>query len=471
MLEVSEPTETSRNDGALAGLVHGGNPSPGQASAGSSLESNGYVTIAAAPPTYGDFMPQEPRTLEEARLSSSDVEGLVLKLMLARGDLTGREVMEHIKLPFVMIERSLREMRHDQLLVYRNAAPMNDYLYQLTEIGRERAKRLMADCAYCGTAPVSLQDYIASVQAQSLTNQHPTHEDLRRAFDDLLISPDQLARLGPAINSGNGLFLYGAPGNGKTSIAERLTKCFGQIIWIPRALGVDGEIIRLFDPLNHEELALERPLALYDQSRIDQRWVRIRRPTIVAGGELTMENLEVTKNSATGISEASMQLKSNCGVLVIDDFGRQRISIEQLLNRWIVPLEKRYDYLNLANGKKIQVPFDQLLVFATNLEPRDLVNEAFLRRIPYKVQVHDPGEEEFRQLFAILCEKLNIPYQQAPIDYLIQRHYRDAGRPFRWCQPRDLLIQVRNHCYYQGIPAELADEHFDLAVETYFTML
>jgi hypothetical protein len=459
------------HDAVLNGLVQRVNRLAGEGAASRSVMSDGYIPIAEAPPTYGDFVPQEPQTLQETSLSNSDVEALVLKLMLARGNLTGRDVMDHIKLPFVMIERAMREMRHDQLVVYRNSAPMNDYLYQLTDIGRERAKRLTEHCSYFGAAPVSLQDYIACVQAQSLTKQHPTRDDLRRAFDDLLISPDRLARLGPAINSGNGLFLYGAPGNGKTSIAERLTKCFGQIIWIPRALGIDGEIIRLFDPMNHEEISLERPAALYDQARIDQRWVRIRRPTIVAGGELTMDNLEVSRNTSTGISEAPLQLKSNCGVLVIDDFGRQRISIEQLLNRWIVPLEKRYDYLNLANGKKVQVPFDQLIVFSTNLEPRDLVNEAFLRRIPYKVEVHDPGEAEFRQLFAIVCEKLNIPYKQEPIDYLIERHYRAVGRPFRWCQPRDLLIQVRNHCFYQGIPAELANEHFDLAAETYFTML
>ncbi|NLF68758.1 MAG: AAA family ATPase [Candidatus Anammoximicrobium sp.] len=391
--------------------------------------------------------------------------------MLSRGNLTGREVTEHIKLPYVMVERSLREMKHDQLVVYRNAAPMNDYVYQLTEIGRERAKRLAEHCSYFGAAPVSLQDYVESVRAQSLTKQHPTCEDLHRAFQDLLISPKMLARLGPAINSGRGLFLHGAPGNGKTSIAERLTGCFGQYIWIPRALGVDGEIIRLFDPMNHEEASLERPAALYDHAKIDKRWVRIRRPTIVAGGELRMDNLEVSLNKSTGISEAPVQLKSNCGTLVIDDFGRQPMSTDELLNRWIVPLEKRYDYLNLANGKKIQVPFDQLIVFSTNLEPRDLVDEAFLRRIPYKIAVEDPSEAEFRELFVSMCKTLNVPYRQEPIDYLIEQHYRAAGRPFRCCQPRDLLMQICNHCFYQGVPVELTNEHFDVAVETYFTML
>ncbi len=236
-------------------------------------------------------------------------------------------------------------------------------------------------------------------------------------------------------------------------------------------MGVDGEVIRVFDPMNHVEVSMERPATLYDHTKIDRRWVRIRRPTIVVGGELTMDNLEISLNKSTGISEAPLQLKSNCGVLVIDDFGRQRMSAHELLNRWIVPLEKRYDCLNLAHGKKIQVPFDQLIVFSTNLEPSDLADEAFLRRIPYKIEVEDPSEAEFRQLFVLVCKSLNIPFRPEPIDYLIETHYRAVGRPFRCCQPRDLLMQVRNHCFYQGVPAELTNERFDIAVETYFAVL
>jgi predicted ATPase with chaperone activity len=280
-----------------------------------------------------------------------------------------------------------------------------------------------------------------------------------------------LSRLGPAINSGRGLFLYGAAGNGKTSIAERVTKAFGQFIWIPRAIGVDGEIIRLYDPSNHEETPLESTGGLLDNRKIDKRWIRIRRPTIVAGGELTMDNLEVTRNTSTGICESPMQLKSNCGTLVIDDFGRQRMSTDELLNRWIVPLEKRFDFLNLPNGKKIQVPFDQLIIFSTNLQPRDLVDEAFLRRIPYKIDVADPSEDEFRQLFKIMAPKLGFEYREEPVDYVVKTHYVEAGRPFRNCQPRDLLMQVRNHCFYENRPLELTREYFDHAVENYFAMM
>lgn len=417
------------------------------------------------------FLPPEPSSLREAGLTESEVEALILKFLLARGDATGREIAEQVKLPFVLIDQLLRQMKLDQLVAHRGSAPMNDYQYQMTDLGRERARRHTQHCTYFGAAPVSLADYVKSVQAQSLTRQHPTARDLEAAFSDLLLSPRILDRLGPAINSGRGLFLYGAPGNGKTSIAERVTAAFGKYIWIPRAIGVDGEIIRLFDPVNHVEVPLENGRGILDHRNIDKRWVRIRRPTIIAAGELTMSALEVTVNTSTGICEAPLQMKSNCGTLVIDDFGRQRMRIEELLNRWIVPLEKQHDYLALPNGKKIQVPFDQLIVFSTNLEPRDLVDEAFLRRIPYKIEVPDPTEDEFRRLFATLCDKMGIEYRSEPIDYLIEHHYRRLQRPFRFCHPRDLLLQIRNFYAYRNQPPTLSHEAFDMACENYFAIV
>lgn len=414
------------------------------------------------------FVPYEPTSLREAELSEGLIEELILKYLLSAGNATGRAVADQVKLPFKLVEERLRQIKNDQLVVYRGTAPMNDYEYQLTDMGRERARRYLEHCTYFGAAPVSLKDYVASIKAQSLTKQHPTAEDLERAFSDLLLSKKMMRRLGPAINSGRGLFLYGAPGNGKSSIAERVTRAFGDYIWIPRAIGIDGEVLRLFDPSNHEEAPLEQGDGLLD-NRVDKRWVRIRRPTIVVGGELTMASLEVTLNTSTGISEAPLQLKSNCGTLVIDDFGRQRMSTDELLNRWIVPLEKRYDFLNLPNGKKIQVPFDQLIVFSTNLEPKDLVDDAFLRRIPYKIDVIDPTEQEFRELFRILAPKLGFELDEAAVEYLIKTHY--GTRPFRCCQPRDLLLQIRNFCQFQKQPPVMTAEYFDLAVENYFAVM
>ncbi len=455
---------------------------PDKSAAGAQLDEllnrvKSLTTAAVAPPASepeeqpDGFVPPEPKTFAAANLTSSEVEALILKLLLARGDVSGRQIADQLCLPFALLEELLRQLKSEQVLVHRGSAAMNDYQFQLTDVGRERARRLTSHCTYFGAAPVSLKDYIASVAAQSLATQHPTVAELHAAFQDLLINKNMLRRLGPAINSGRGLFLYGAPGNGKTSIAERVTRAFGQHIWIPRALGVDGEIIRLFDPSNHEELPLEPAAGLLHAHKADKRWVRIRRPTIIVGGELTMDNLEITLNTSTGISEAPMQLKSNCGTLVIDDFGRQRMSTSELLNRWIVPLEKRYDYLNLANGKKIQVPFDQLIIFSTNLEPKDLVDDAFLRRIPYKIEVSDPSEQEFRELFKLMAPKLDFEYRQEPIDHLIENHYKAVNRRFRCCQPRDLLLQVRNYCYYEGRPAEMTNEMMDFAVENYFAVM
>ena len=221
----------------------------------------------------------------------------------------------------------------------------------------------------------------------------------------------------------------------------------------------------------HVAAPLAENEGLLDQRKIDKRWIRIRRPMIAVGGELTMANLEVSHNPTTNICEAPLQLKSNTGTLLIDDFGRQRMSIDELLNRWIVPLEKRYDFLNLPTGKKLEVPFDQLIIFSTNLEPRELVDDAFLRRIPYKIEVLDATESEFRELFKMMAPKLGFEYNEAALTYLIETHYRPINRPFRCCQPRDLLLQIRNYCLFHDRPLEITEEYFDFAVENYFAVM
>ncbi|HKD37778.1 MAG TPA: AAA family ATPase, partial [Pirellulales bacterium] len=261
---------------------------------------------------------------------------------------------------------------------------------------------------------------------------------------------------------------FGAPGNGKSSVAERITRAFGQVIWLPRAVSIDGEILKLFDPLCHEE----RPREPDDtRPKCDERWIRIRRPTVVAGGELTMDRLEATLDKQTGICEAPIQMKSNCGTLVIDDFGRQRMPIDELLNRWIVPLEKRFDFINLPSGRAVQIPFDQLIVFSTNLEPRSLVDEAFLRRIPYKIDFPDPTEAQFRTLLDLAAAAFGLATSPDAVDYLIDRYYRPLGRPFRFCHPRDLAKQVRHYCEVEQMPFAFSRQGFDMAVENYFSML
>ena len=431
-------------------------------------------TTPAAPAVFDrdePFIPSAPKSLEEAGLSESLVEELMMRYLLARGEAMGRSIADQLQLPFRLIEPILNRLKLEQLTAYRGANSVNDYTHTLTDQGRDRARRYTLITTYFGAAPVRLDDYCKSVKLQSVEGQNPRQEQLTDAFKDLLIDKRMLSKLGPAVNSGRGMFLYGYPGNGKTSIAERITAAFGKYIWIPRALWIDGEIMRLYDPMMHERAPRPKNEGLLDQCEIDKRWVRIRRPTIVAGGELTMDMLEVQRDRETNINEAPLQLKSNCGVLLIDDFGRQKMRVDELLNRWIVPLEKRYDYLNMSSGKKTQVPFDQLVIFSTNLQPKDLVDDAFLRRIPYKIEVPNPSEEAFRKLFEIMCPKVGIPYIPEAINYLIEKHYRPTGRPFRNCHPRDLLMQVRNYCLYHAYKLELRPDYIDFAVENYFSIM
>jgi predicted ATPase with chaperone activity len=424
----------------------------------------------AAAPQNTTFKPHPPQTLEEAGLSPELVDSLLLKQLLTYGASKGAQLAETLALAHTMVVDRLAQLKQQQLVGYVGAGSLGDFTYTLSETGRDRARTSMKDNMYIGSAPVSFADYCKSVEAQSITLERPNRERLELAFSDLLINDHMFQTLGPAINSGRGMFLHGFPGNGKTSIAERITKCFGNEIYIPKAIHVHGHIINLFDAEIHHRLSTaERKLFKADQ--VDERWVRITRPTVIAGGELTMDQLEVRYNTTTKISEAPMQLKSNCGTLVIDDFGRQRMNPFELLNRWIVPLEKRFDFLGLANGQKIQVPFDQLLIFATNLEPRDLVDEAFLRRIPYKINVIDPTEDEYRELFRMMCRIVEVECREDIIDYVIEKHYRKADRPFRACQPRDLITLAKTQCEYEGRTLKLTRENLDFAAECYFTVM
>ncbi len=276
--------------------------------------------------------------------------------------------------------------------------------------------------------------------------------------------------IGPAVNSGAGMFLYGHSGNGKSTLAKSITACFGQEIWIPRVIVDDSQLVKLFDPSCHHEV-VQGTTGLLKGQDFDRRWIRVRRPTVCVGGELTMDNLEIRHDPVSNVSEAPLQMKSNCGCLVIDDFGRQRIEPTELLNRWIVPLESRYDFLTLPSGKKIQVPFEQLIIFSTNLEPRDLVDEAFLRRIPYKIELADPAEDEFLGLFAMYAKRLGCPYAPDAVAYLLDRYYRPANRALRRCHPRDLLKQVLDYCKYKRIPFEMRREYFDHVAKSYFAMV
>ena len=416
------------------------------------------------------FHPEPIEEWHETGLPETLLESLIFKYLFTVGEETGRNIAKAICIPPKSVLDMLQILRNAQLVYHKDSASMSDFTFALSDAGRDRARKLMDENMYVGPAPVQLSYYIESVASQSITTEKPGIDSVRNAFSDVLISDEMQRRLGPAINSGRGLFLYGAPGNGKTTIAERITHCFGTHVWIPHSISVGGEIIKFFDPENHTPAGSGRPSILKGEAH-DTRWIKVIRPTIIVGGELTMETLELQFNPFTKITEPSVQLKSNCGTLVIDDFGRQRMEPVELLNRWIVPLEKRYDYLTLSTGTKIQVPFDQLIIFSTNLEPRDLVDDAFLRRIPYKLNVIDPTEEEFRALMKFTANNLNISHNEAAVSNLIEKHYKRTNRSFRCCHPRDLLLQILNYSSYYGTEAEMSDEAFDAAVDNYFAIM
>jgi len=453
------------------------NPTPAVLAVASGHKSANSTSQEPGPPEFdcdlgaSQFMPVAPQAMSEVGLPEREVEAIVLKLLLNCGASSGREVNEHVRLPFPIINTLMARLKQERLSVYRAEAGPGDYVHELTDLGCERARRHAGQCTYFGAIPVSLEDYIAGVEAQSVAHQKPRRADLVNAFSDLTLSDEMFSRLGQALHAGRALFLSGPPGNGKTSIAERVTRAWGHTLWIPRCVSVHGEIIRLFDPTNHEEVEDVEVRGAFSTRAFDQRWVHIQRPTIVVGGELTMDKLDLTLNRDTGINEASIQLKANGGTLVVDDFGRQRMSTDELLNRWIVPLEKGYDFLNMASGRKIQAPFDQMVIFSTNLEPRDLVDEAFLRRIPYKIEVTNPTETQFRAVFESMARNCGLELSAELVDYLVEEHFLAVGRPMRFCQPRDILRQIENFCGFHELPPRVTREAIDAAVQNYFAVM
>jgi hypothetical protein len=419
------------------------------------------------PRLQNSFIPPKPTTIEETGLNKTFLTEQFLRVLYNKGRATGAEMAEELALFYRIVEPlivELRNLEHIDIVGQRGYGDIN-YEYVLTTRGAQAANDALMKTQYAGPCPVPLRTWIESVTAQTIKNVVVTRRNIREAFEDLIIEESILNWVGPAVNSGASVMLYGYPGNGKTSIAERITHLMGDAIFIPQTIEADGSIIKMYDAIVHEPPKTSLP----EDLEYDHRWVRINRPVVVTGGELTLEALDLTYNETSKIYEAPFQMKANGGIFLIDDFGRQRVRVFDLLNRWIVPLEKRYDYLSTVTGKKLQIPFDQLIMFSTNLHPTDLGDDALLRRIKFKFEIIDPSEAQWREIWKIMCKVRKVPYDDRGLDYLVEKWYKPDDRPFRMCQPRDIIDQMISIAKYNMETVTLNPDLLDAACATYFT--
>jgi len=415
-------------------------------------------------PRRRPFTPAVPRTWREAGFDRAAAENLILRTLLNARSMTGRAVADAICLDLGLVQDAMDALKEKKLVVRRGTTVMGDFVNELTDGGRDKALQSRAITHYLGPAPVPWAHYLKALELQSLRNLTPTMEDLLRAFSDLQVSDELYEQLGPAVTSGRALFLHGEPGNGKTSLAERMTRCFEGDVWLPHTIDIGGHYIKLFDPAVHRPVEIDAKT----KENLDRRWILVQRPTLVAGGELTLGQLEIQHDPASNLNEAPLQLKANLGTFVVDDFGRGVTAPRELLNRWVYPLERGRDFLSLPDGRKFSSPFDCLLVFSTNLEPRDLADEAFLRRIPYKIHVGDPSEDEFEALVVREAAQMGVQLPERSVHYLLERHYRLNRRPMRFCHPRDLLQQVRHLCDFERRVPTAGPKEWDRVVGNYF---
>jgi len=434
-------------------------------------------------PTAGNpFLPRNPTTWEDLGLESSFLFDSVLRMLFNRGQITGGEMAAEMAVPFTVISPILQQMRKQMLIdivAQRGGGGDSSFVYEIKPPKGPAALSEATDKTnYSGPLPVPFADYVESVMAQTVKNLVVTRRSIRKAFEDLIISESSFNEIGPAINSASSIFFFGYPGNGKTSIAERITRLMGDSIYVPYAVIANGQIIKVYDPILHTPAREVESLAITETNGMDsllkksvtydKRYIRIRRPTIVVGGELTLPMLDLKFNPVGKFYEAPLQMKANGGIFMIDDFGRQQVRAMDLLNRWIVPLEKKYDYLTTTTGTKMEVPFDEILIFSTNLDPNQLADEAFLRRIKFKIEVRDPSEEQYRQIWELVCKGRRVEYDPSGVDYLIEKWYRPESRPYRMCQPRDILDQMQSIAKYNMERVNFSPDLIDAACATYF---
>jgi predicted ATPase with chaperone activity len=402
-----------------------------------------------------------PGAVEQFDIPGNLLEELALKILFTTGQMSVLDLADRMRVCFPVANELFQRLRKEQLC---DATGMlgNVYRIAISSSGRARAMELLSLNQYTGPAPVSLERYIRQIQSQGVHNFEVHAHDLTRAFANLVLDEKTLYQLGTAINSGNSIFLYGPTGTGKTTIAATLSQVFAeQIVWIPFAVEVEGQIITVFDPLIHKQVKEER-------RDLDERWVRCERPAVQVGGELTVDMLDLQFNPVTKFYAGPVQMKANCGILIVDDFGRQRLRPEELLNRWIVPLDRRIDFLTLAGGKKIEIPFELVVVFATNINPESLADEAFLRRLQTKIRIGALSEEQFHEIFRRVCNRLSLQYDAELVSQLIEVIRKGLKQPLRACYPRDIVNQVCWAAKYEGREPRFDSASLMRAVEGYF---
>jgi len=434
------------------------------------------VRELAAAPAPPPFEPPMPKSTKETGLTLGFLADLAIKIMYFEGYISGYEIAEAMKLPYSgVVDEVLEFLKREQFCEVKGAGGLGEsgYQYVISAKGSEKAREVLERGQYVGPAPVPLEAYTDAFRRQPLQNVAIHQRVMRQALSHLVLNERIFSQMGPAVNSSRSVFLYGPPGDGKTAIAEAIgLMIFIDNIYIPYAVEVNGQIIKVFDNINHRPVEeSEGASSSGKKNKIDKRWIKVHRPFIVTGGELTLEGLDLVYDSSSKFYEAPFQMRANGGMFLIDDFGRQQVRPRDLLNRWIVPLEKRVDFLTLHTGGKIEIPFDVLIVFATNLAPTDLVDEAFLRRIRHKIEVSDPSFEEYREIFKRVCAHKGVPYDDKALAYLLQEHYIKPQIPLRACHPRDIIDQLVDIARYQNRPPVLSKDLIDKACEAYFVAL
>jgi energy-coupling factor transporter ATP-binding protein EcfA2 len=427
--------------------------------------------IELLPPRAEASLPALPRTVEDTGLEFLFLVELVAKILFVRGQIALADLSSHLKLPATVLEGVLAFMRTERLCeVTRRGANDGDVNYQLTDAGRQRAIGYLMRSQYAGVAPVSLDAYCAMVERQSITDLKVTRDDVARVFAGEVVKPTVMDQVGAAMNSGRAMFLYGPAGSGKTYLAQRLRGLLEGAIVIPHAIAVGNEVIQIFDPLLHQPLepAAMKPGLLDRGVGGDERWVLCRRPVVISGGELKLAMLDLDYDESTRFYQAPPHVKANNGIYVVDDLGRQLVAPRDLMNRWIVPLDRRIDYLSLRTGHRFVVPFDVIVVFSTNLRPADLVDEAFLRRLGYKIYMGPMSEEEYRAVFKGVCKDLGIVYSDDAMNHLLRNHHDRENKPRLACYPRDILSQVRDFAIYERTAPQLTADALDRAWHNYF---